>query len=52
MPEWIEVVLKILEKGNTAEGQKVNGKIEVIELNRKLKIMTSITVYSEPVNVY
>ena len=43
MPEWIEVVLKILEKGNTAEVKKVNGKIEVIEVNRKLKIMISIT---------
>lgn len=43
MPEWVVTILKILSNGNTAEVKKVNGKIEVIEISRKLKSTTSIT---------
>ena len=39
--EVIEEILRILKHGNTIELKKENGKIVVVEIQRKVKIKTS-----------
>lgn len=39
--EIIQAVLSILKKGNNAEIKKENGKIVVVEIQRKVKIKAS-----------
>lgn len=44
MPEEvIQMILAILKKGNNAEIKKENGKLVVVEIQRKVKTKTSIT---------
>jgi len=44
MPEEvIRTILAILKKGNNAEIKKENGKLVVVEIQRKVKTKTSIT---------
>ena len=44
MPEEvIQMILTILKKGNNAEIKKENGKLVVVEIQRKVKTKTSIT---------
>lgn len=38
--EVLAVIEKALKKGNTVELKKVNGKVEVIEIDRTLRIKT------------
>lgn len=40
--EVIEVITRILKKGNSAELKKENGKLVVVEIERKVKTKTSI----------
>lgn len=44
MPEAvIKEILAILKKGNNVELKKENGKLVVVEIQRKVKIKTSTT---------
>lgn len=44
MPEEvIQMILTILKKGNNVEIKKENGKLVVVEIQRKVKTKTSIT---------
>ena len=40
--EVIEAIVRILKKGNSAELKKENGKLVVVEIERKVKTKTSI----------
>lgn len=40
--EVLAVIEKALKKGRTVELKKVNGKVEVIEIDRQLKIKTTM----------
>lgn len=40
--EVIEAISNILRKGNSAELKKENGKLVVVEIERKVKTKTSI----------
>ncbi len=42
-PETEEVIKKILRNGNSVELKKENGKIVVVEIQRKVKTKTLIT---------
>lgn len=41
--ENIDLILSILKKGNTVELKRENGKIVIVEIQRKVKQKTSIT---------
>ena len=41
-PELQELILKILKHGNTVELKKEQGKLVVVEIERKVKTKTSI----------
>lgn len=41
--EVTEAISRILKKGNSAELKKENGKLVVVEIERKVKTKTSIT---------
>lgn len=40
--EVIEAISRILKRGNSAELKKENGKLVVVEIERKVKTKTSI----------
>lgn len=40
--EVIEAITRILKKGNSAELKRENGKLVVVEIERKVKTKTSI----------
>ncbi len=40
--EVIEAISRILKKGNSAELKRENGKLVVVEIERKVKTKTSI----------
>lgn len=42
-PEIIDVILKIIRRGNSAEIKKENNKLVVIEIERRVRNKTSIT---------
>ena len=39
--ETIDMIVKILKKGNSVELKKENGKLVVVEIERKVKTKTS-----------
>lgn len=39
--ETIEVIMNILKKGNTVELKREQGKLVIVEIQRKVKIKTS-----------
>lgn len=41
-PEALLAIDRILHRGNTVELKKVNGKIEVIEITRQVKIKAAL----------
>lgn len=41
-PDVIEIILKILHRGDSVELKRENGKLVVVEIQRKVKIKTSI----------
>lgn len=40
--EVVEIISRILKRGNSAELKKENGKLVVVEIERKVKTKTSI----------
>ena len=48
--EVIEAISRILKKGNSAELKRENGKLVVVEIERKVKTKTSINGQRETVN--
>lgn len=40
--EIADIIQAILKKGNTAEVKKENGKIVIVEIQRKVKMKTSM----------
>lgn len=41
--EALEKLLSILKRGNTAEIKRVNGEIQIIEIQRKIKHRMTVT---------
>lgn len=42
-PEMVLQIEKILARGGTVEIKKSNGKVQLVQIERQLKIMTPIT---------
>lgn len=41
-PEMVDLIMKILRKGNSAEIKKENNKLVIVEIERRVKNKTSI----------
>lgn len=41
--DLVDVILKILKKGNTAEVKRERDQVVIVEIQRQVKIKTSIT---------
>ena len=42
-PEVIELILRIIKRGNSAEVKKENNKLVIVEVERRVRNKTSIT---------
>ena len=42
-PEMLELIVRIVRRGNSAEIKKENNKIVIVEIERRVKNKTSIT---------
>ena len=49
-PEMVDLIMKILRKGNSAEIKKENNKLVIVEIERRVKNKTSIIGSRETVN--
>lgn len=41
-PDWVNVVIKILKRGNAAEVKREKDNLVVVEIKRQVKIKTAI----------
>lgn len=41
-PEMVDLIMKIVRKGNSAEIKKENNKLVIVEIERRVKNKTSI----------
>lgn len=41
-PEMVDLIMKILRKGNSAEIKKENNKLVIVEIERRVRNKTSI----------
>lgn len=42
-PEMVDLIMKILRRGNAAEIKKENNKLVIVEIERRVRNKTSIT---------